>query len=749
MKRSISFKVTLILVFCLIIMMFLFGFYSYMYEKDQSTERLNTEIILITERLTFNLVTPLWDVYLLLVERTIEQEMNNKVIVAIIIKDEYGNYLVGKYRDENEKIKDVTKDPDILENITNMSFRKESSEIIKEEINKSLGMVEIYFTNQYLKQSVNRIFFRYIFETIFLAILILIMVLFSIRKIILNPLIKLDQFVKKFSQKDFDTRISIQSQDEIGHIGNSFNEMADTIQKYSDDRERLQSYLNNIIESMPSLLISLDNQARVVRWNTAATTILGISETIAIGKVFWKLYPSFSKYEKYFAETLQTQTPTILPREIINIGDIHYYNISIFPLESKDNQGVVFRFDDITEIIKKDEQLRQSQKMETVGTMAGGLAHDFNNILGGILGTTSLLMYKFKAKEKLDTDKLLNFIQLINESANRASNIVEQLMVISRKKEINFHKIDLNVELERVVKICSNTFDRIVTIKPVYLSEPAFTNADPSQIEQVLLNITMNAYHSMTIMKNKDQQGGELILSIEKVSTDQFFCSQHPGAELNTDYYTISIRDTGVGMDRNTIAKIFDPFFTTKKENKGTGLGLAMVYNIIQQHNGFVNVYSELGLGTTFHIYFKSESQESLTEKSQKDEKEIYKGEGTILVVDDEPPMRIIAKNILEECGYTVLLANNGQEGIDIYKKNMDKIKGVILDLIMPIKSGRDAFIEIKKMNPNAKVILVSGFKQDQRVTELKELGIDDFIQKPFTINKLSKAVYHMIYHEN
>jgi signal transduction histidine kinase/ActR/RegA family two-component response regulator len=421
-------------------------------------------------------------------------------------------------------------------------------------------------------------------------------------------------------------------------------------------------------------------------------------------------------------------------------GKNKYFNVALYPLIANGISGLVVRIDDITELEKKDEQLRQSQKMETVGTLAGGLAHDFNNVLGGIVGTISIIKFKLNKGLEIPAKTLKDYVETIERAGQRAADMVQQLLTLSRKQELSFAPVDLNLTIKHVFKICSNTIDKSVELKPCYTKEPAMVNADPGQMEQVLLNLSVNAGHAMTIMKKPgEHQGGTLTLSLKSLQADKYFCSSHPEAQ-EISYWVLSVQDTGTGMDSKTVAKIFDPFFTTKEKGKGTGLGLAMVYNIVQQHKGFIDVYSEIGIGTTFSVYLPSiETVQCGGECIE--ESKLAQGEGVILVVDDEAIMRELSQEILAECGYQVLLAENGEEGVDVFRKEHDRIDMVLLDMVMPKKSGKEAFIEMKKIDPNVKVLLASGFRKDDRVEEIIKLGLTGFIQKPYTIENLAQAV--------
>jgi signal transduction histidine kinase/CheY-like chemotaxis protein len=479
----------------------------------------------------------------------------------------------------------------------------------------------------------------------------------------------------------------------------------------------------------------------VTIWNKAATEFFDISAESAINKNLWELSDELKKYQPCFEEVVATMLHKEMYHEVFKKSDFKYKNISIFPLVDQGIKGVVIRIDDITDLEKSEQQLRQMQKMETVGTLAGGLAHDFNNVLGGIIGTVSILQHKIRKNIEISKEELIEHIATMEQSGQRSVDMVQQLLTLSRKQDLCFAPVDLNYTLRHVLKICQNTFDKCIELVPQFSSSPAMVNADPTQLEQVLLNLCVNGYHSMTIMKNEgEHQGGILTIAIGSFAADNFFCHLNPDAEKIV-YWVLSVIDSGIGIDLKTQSKIFDPFYTTKEKGKGTGLGLAMVYNIVKQHHGFIKVYSEIGIGSTFNVYLPALIRGKEISQASIEEEDIPRGAGTVLVIDDEPVMRKLATEVLRECGYETILAENGIEGLEIFKKERAKIKLVLLDMVMPKMSGEEVFKEIKAISQDAKVILVSGFKQDNRIESALKSGATAFIQKPYTLEKLAKVI--------
>jgi len=366
--------------------------------------------------------------------------------------------------------------------------------------------------------------------------------------------------------------------------------------------------------------------------------------------------------------------------------------------------------------------------MEAIGTLAGGIAHDFNNLLMGIQGYTSLMRLQTDSEDANE-----EYIQGIENAVTNAANLTNQLLGFARKGKYTLRQTSLNIIIDSSTQMFTRTRKEIVTHKKLQ-DKPWTVKVDPGQIEQVLLNLYLNAWHAMA-------DGGEIYIQTENVYLSNEYCRpfEVPGGK----YVKVSVTDTGVGIDKAIIERIFEPFFTTKDVGKGTGLGLASAYGIIKNHNGIIRVYSEKNHGTTFNIYLPASDLKDVDDIEISTE--MIKGNEAILLVDDEETTIYVEELMLKELGYRVVPALSGKRAIELYKEKMVDFDLVALDMIMPEMNGKDTYEALKKINPDVKVLLVSGYSLNRQIEELMDQGCNGFIQKPFDIVQLSQKLREVL----
>jgi CheY-like chemotaxis protein len=369
--------------------------------------------------------------------------------------------------------------------------------------------------------------------------------------------------------------------------------------------------------------------------------------------------------------------------------------------------------------------------MEAIGQLAGGIAHDFNNILTVIIGFSTLIGMEMDKDDPQKTN-----LNNVLAAADRAADLTRSLLTFSRKQDINLQSVNLNQIIRKIGKFLKRIIGEDIELKITFRQECVTVNADSGQIEQVLMNLATNARDAMP-------EGGLLSIETDTVELDDEYIEAN-GYGQPGRYACIAITDSGDGMDEITCKKVFEPFFTTKEVGRGTGLGLSIVFGIIKQHLGFINVYSEPGEGTTFKILLPITTSAAV-EKYISEEKVLEKGVETILVADDDASIRELIEKSLGMFGYTVIMAVDGNDALDKFKENKDRIDLVIMDIIMPKMSSKDAFDKMKKINPAVKAIFISGYTSDIiQKRGLLEQGLE-FVPKPLNLKQLLNKVRNVL----
>ncbi len=379
-----------------------------------------------------------------------------------------------------------------------------------------------------------------------------------------------------------------------------------------------------------------------------------------------------------------------------------------------------------------EQQLFKAQKMEAIGKLAGGIAHYFNNILTAIIGYGTFL------EMELDkNDKRWNYVSKILTSSYRAADLVQSLLAYSKQQLINPKPIDLNDVVRRVEKLLTGIIGEDIELKTELAKSDLIIVVDRGRIEQVLMNLATNARDAMP-------DGGKLIIKTEVRAIDDAYIRSHGFGEKG-EYAFLSFIDTGTGMDEKTLERVFDPFFTTKAVGKGTGLGLSTVYGIIKQHDGFINVESEAGEGTTVKLYFPI-SKADREEAQSKAEGGEQNDRVTILVAEDYEFVRELDRSVLEEAGYEVIEAKDGMDAVEKFMENRDKVKFLLLDVVMPKKSGREVYEEIRRVKPDIKVLFISGHSQEivRKKGIFTEQGVN-LVSKPVSPRELLVKVREIL----
>jgi len=506
-----------------------------------------------------------------------------------------------------------------------------------------------------------------------------------------------------------------------------------TIRKQAEaELIQTKNYLENICNSSIDGITTTDLHGNIIYASPGSKDTLGYDQNEIIGKKVYSLYENRIEDAKTIMKELEekSELKNHEMKLIRKDGDLIDINLSASLLidEKGDVIGTLGIYRDITEKKRLEVQLAQAQRMESIGTLAGGIAHNFNNLLMGIQGNASLML--LEADPNHPNYRRLNNIEIMVQSG---SKLTSQLLGYAREGRYEVRPISFN----QLVKDTSDTFD--TTRKDIRVHQELYKDlpgikADQGQIEQVLLNLYVNAADAMP-------GGGGLFLKTMNITHKDM--AGKPYEPKPGNYVLLTVKDTGVGMDKETRERIFDPFFTTKGLAKGTGLGLTSVYGIIKAHGGYIDVESKKGQGTTFSVYLPATEKEVIKEKELP--VEVLKGKETVLLVDDEDMIIDVGEQMLETLGYNILIARSGKEAIELYKESKDKIDMVLLDMVMPGVGGGETYDRMKEINPKVKVLLSSGYSIDGQATEILERGCSGFIQKPFNMGQLSQGIREIL----
>ncbi len=492
--------------------------------------------------------------------------------------------------------------------------------------------------------------------------------------------------------------------------------------------EEVQRRLATAITQAAEAILITDVQGIIQYVNPALERSSGFSSRELLGKTP-SIFQSGQHPQSFYQDLWKTvKAGKIWSGRFTNRrkdGSIYFEDATISPV--RDGSGNIINFvavkRDVTEYLSLTAQLFQAQKMEAIGTLTGGIAHDFNNILQVCLGYSELLIEDQRLSKNLKDDA-----RNIFEAARKGADLAKRLLTFSRKTDARPIILNLNQRINEMKKMLARTIPKNIKIDLILSENLAMINADPIQMDQVIMNVVVNARDAM-------RDGGILTIETSNVVLDEEYANTHlhvaPG-----QYVLLMITDTGIGMDEQTASRIFEPFFTTKELGQGTGLGLSVVFGIVQQHGGFIRYYSNPGYGTTCKIYFPAlVSQQQIDVEDPKPMPS--GGSETIMVVDDEDQILDLLSKALRNSGYEVLVARNGREAIEEFVRHKDRISAIVLDLIMPEMDGSECLDKLLNMDPSVKVLVSSGFSANGKAKNILNTGAKGFITKPFDINHI------------
>ncbi len=560
----------------------------------------------------------------------------------------------------------------------------------------------------------------------------------------LRPIKTLTKITSEIAAGEMEKPILTDSHDEIATLAESFDQMRlavkDQFHKLNlemKEREHiekelveLKQYLLDIINSMSSAIIAINGEKKITQWNISAEIRSGISAEKALSQPLETVCPELAQTYPLLTESIrERRIKKFSKQERISDENTIYEDITIFPLSTTSlaDSGAVIRIDNVTKEYEFEQQISHRSKMDAIGQLAGGVAHDFNNMLSGILGAAQLI----QRKTEKDQPNLAQMSELIIQACTRAADLTQKLLSFGRKGKIISTPLNIHSLITDTVELLSRTIDKKINMTCALEAKNTTIFGDGSGLQNVLMNIGINASHSMP-------DGGEFIIRTKNTWLDKMYCDSSPFDIEEGEYVQIEFEDSGCGIAPENIKKIFDPFFTTKEHGKGAGLGLAAAYGAIRDHSGIIAVESKLDKGTTFSVLLPCSESEAQNDVYKT---EIVSGTGNVLLVDDEEVIRLTCSQMLEDMGYTVFVASNGKEAVDMIRESDNRIDVTIMDMIMPVMDGQKAIETIRSFDAEMKIIASSGFVKDAENNRLESFNLSGFLHKPYKISELSQLL--------
>lgn len=602
-----------------------------------------------------------------------------------------------------------------------------------------LCTIDVGFPKIIVDEKVIAVIIRALLVGTVLFICIFIPVWFLLNRMLIAPIDQLITTTSDIAEGDLSREIKAGNTREFMNLSASLQHMRDSLRKNITDIEQKDEKIRALIACSPVALFSIDENQNVVIWTSSAERLLGWSSQ----EVLQKPLPAVPEDEK---ERFLTMCDEVLQGKVVKglelkqlkkDGSLFDASLSCAPIKEGDGEivGIMGALLDISDRIAKElehqsvqEQLVQAQKMESIGRLAGGVAHDYNNMLSVILGFAELT-YNTLAPGDPNAGNLQEIIR----AAVKSADITKKLLAFARKETITPEVLDLNLQIDSTLKMLRRLIGEDIELQWKPDTDLGLILIDTVQVDQILANLCVNARDSM-------QDGGKISIETGNISIDDSYCWSHPTFAPG-DFVFLRISDTGVGIDKDSLENIFEPFYTTKKAGEGTGLGLSTVYGIIKQNKGFINVYSELGNGTTFTIYLPRHDAGQTAEPTV-EMRPRYESRGeTILLVEDERSILEMVKDMLEIQGYEVLIAESSETAIEAAREQSAQIDLLLTDVILHDMNGKELSQQITQIHPETKVVFMSGYPADV----ITRRGILDegthFLQKPFSQNELMKKL--------
>lgn len=525
-----------------------------------------------------------------------------------------------------------------------------------------------------------------------------------------------------FTQKQLDLMAAIANQIGVAlENAGLFDRLRKSEERYMD-----------LFEHSPDMYHIVNREGIIVSCNQTEADRLGYRKEELIGEPVLKLYPQnyYPDAQRLLTEIFQNnyEVSGLEEQMVTKAGELIDVSVNTSIIYGEERKPAFMRAvaRDITEKKKLEAKILHAQRIDSIGNLAGGVAHDFNNILTSILGSTAIMKRKMKK-----TDSWYRFAEIIETAAKRGAGLTRQLLTFARKGTTQFRPVVANDIIEETLHLFERSVDKTIEVRKELTEELTIINGDDGQIQQALLNLLINARDAMP-------EGGVIMIKSEVLKFDEL--PQKPiGESRSGEFVGVSVIDTGSGMDRHTQQHIFEPFFTTKDQGKGTGLGLSVVYGVVNSHEGFITVQSDVGKGSMFSMFFPMLTDKEKLHRTAKQQK-LPRGNERILVIDDEEHVGEVIGGMLTDLGYAVTTVQSGKAAIDLLKKKK-RFDLIVLDMNMPTMGGRETFYKLKELHPDVRVVISTGYSNTSLDGSPLRQAVDGVLQKPYQLEDLSHAV--------
>jgi PAS domain S-box-containing protein len=744
LKRRISIAtlVILALVFVTTLLLVGMGLFNHYRESAQEREKLRLDTVTNADQLSAGLSLPLWNFDYSQVAKILDSAMQDPSVLGLVVAQSDPNNpgnLVTYARSRDEAWKPVNQAPGLMPDGTLVQDRQ----IVA--MGEPIGRLKIYITTRFLDQAIRQRFISTMVLSLLFDLLLIVILYILLWYLVLKPLRAIERYALAVKAGG--------GRPEGFHNETFLGELESLRRSLGEMIALLQSRLNALLEKETTLRAVLDSVPQAVYWKDIQGRYLGCNKVFAqsahldspekvMGKHDLELpfhSDEITVHQMDDLDVLNTGIPKIHSIEPIQGqgGKTIWMDTTKVPiLDVKGKPSAVLGvLEDITERklaeeehARLQEQLNQSQKLESIGRLAGGVAHDNNNML------TAILMHAELLKELLGPENpALRHITAMEGAAERSTGLIRQLLAFSRRQVIEPKVLNLNECLDGFKKSISPLIGEDIEFVLIPGENLWKIKMDPVQVDQIVMNLVVNARDAMP-------SGGALSIETSNAHLDDNYCQENPGA-MPGDYVVLTVSDTGVGISAEITHKIFEPFFTTKEVGKGTGLGLSTVFGIVKQNNGFLNVYSEPSMGATFRIYLPRFTGGETQSKPAEFVANGRHGKGNILVVEDDETLREVIPNILDRLGYAYILADSPKDALRLCQQQETRIDLLLTDVIMPGMSGKELWDQIRVIKPEIRVVYMSGYPADV----ISRQGVLDsgvhFIQKPFSTTDLGKKL--------